>query len=357
MNSPKIDLVTSRRKFLSILPPATAAIVAPAQSAFNPEAMAQLWSNLRKDENKDLKGVHIVSDGRLVAEEYFNAGSPDLLHDIRSAGKSITALLAGIAIDKHRIPNVQVPIARLLGAGSSPQLNPITLEHLLTMRSGLSADDDDPKSPGNENLMDQAASWLDFALSVPVREKPGQIYQYSSLNAFLAGACVEIACRQPLDEFARQHLFSPLGIHRFEWRKGPDHRVAGQGNLRITLPAMSALGQMCLNNGRVGSSQIVSAHWIHRSLSSIVPISHADPFADSYGYMWYTKTHDVSGKPIRVHFASGNGGNKIYVVPALKTVVAVSSAAYRRPYAQRRSQQILLAVLNAYNLARTTPGV
>lgn len=340
--------MTTRRKFLGALAPAAAGISRGAAAGFDLDEIGRVLSGLHQDQHGDLRGVRIVCDGRLAGEAYFNAGSPDLLHDIRSAGKSITSLLAGIAIDKKLISNVQAPIARLLGSGLHPEMGAITLEHLLTMRSGLAADDEDPNSPGNENRMDQAASWLDFALSVPVRERPGQRYQYCSLNAFLAGACVENACSQPLDEFARRHLFTPLGIDRFEWRKGPGNRVAGQGNLRITLAAMSALGELCLNSGRVGSSRIVSAQWMERSMSSMVPISHSDPFADAYGYMWYTKTHEAAGKPVRVSFASGNGGNKIYVIPALKTVVAVASAAYGRPYGQRRSQQILRDVLNAW---------
>lgn len=348
--------MTTRRIFLGVLLPATAALSSGAPAGFDLDGIGQMFSGLREDQRGDLKGVCIVSEGRLVAEAYFNGGGPDVLHDIRSAGKSITSLLVGIAIDKNLILDVQAPIPRLLGPGWRQEVGAITLEHLLTMRSGFSADDEDPDSPGNEDRMDEAASWLDFAMSVPVSEGPGQRYQYSSLNAFLAGACVENACHQPLDEFARQHLFAPLGIDRFAWRKGPRNRVAGQGNLRITLSSMAALGQLCLDGGRVGSSQVVSAQWIKRSLSSIVPISHADPFADAYGYMWYTKTHDVSGRPVRVSFASGNGGNKIYVIPELKTVVAVASAAYGRPYGQRRSQEILRGVLNAWRPSLTTPG-
>lgn len=249
----------------------------------------------------------------------------------------------GIAIDKGLIHDVQQPLAKLF-RGGQPE---VTLEHLLTMRSGLSADDDEPNSPGNEARMDDSKSWMDFALAVPQREAPGTRYLYCSLNAFLAGAVVETASKKRLDAFAREHLFQPLGITNFQWRVGPDGHVAGQGNLRITLDAMTRIGQMCLDQGTVGSKQIVSRKWIERSLSSIVPISHSDPFADFYGYMWYTKTHDASGKPVRVHFASGNGGNKIYVIPELKTVVAISSAAYGHRYAQRRSQQILKDVLNA----------
>lgn len=339
--------MTTRRRLLGLLLPAASALSPAAPAAFDLHRIDQLFGDLRKDQYADLQGVRILSEGRLVAESYFNGGDPERLHDIRSAGKSITSLLTGIAIDQKLISGVHVPLSHLLPPASRPDLESVTLEDLLTMRSGFSADDEDPASPGNEDRMDASPSWLNFALAVPLREKPGQRYQYSSLNAFLTGVCVENASGKSLDAFARQHLFGPLGIDNFTWRKGPQGRVAGQGNLRITLSAMSALGQMCLNHGRVASTQVVSAQWIERSLSSIVSISHTDPFADWYGYMWYTKTHEVAGRPIRVHFASGNGGNKIYIVPELKTVVAIASVAYGRPYGQRRSQQILLEILGA----------
>jgi CubicO group peptidase (beta-lactamase class C family) len=313
-----------------------------------------MYQDLRADSNRDLKGVRIVVEGHQPSEAYFNGGGQRELHDIRSAGKSITSLLVGIAVDKKLIRGVRQPLTELVRSADSPHLARITLEHILTMRSGLAADDEDPSSPGNENRMDQASSWLDFALAVPVRENPGTRYQYCSLNAFLAGAAVEIASSKRLDEFAREHLFNPLGIAHFEWRVGPDGRVAGQGNLRITLDAMTRVGQLCLNQGQDlagGRQQIVSREWIHRSLSPIVSISHTDPYADSYGYMWYSKTHTIEGRRVRVHFASGNGGNKIYVVPELRIVMAVASAAYGRGYGQRRSQEILKRVLAACGVA------
>jgi CubicO group peptidase (beta-lactamase class C family) len=78
-----------------------------------------------------------------------------------------------------------------------------------------------------------------------------------------------------------------------------------------------------------------------------VPISAFDPFSDFYGYMCYSKAEPLGKRSIVVHFASGNGGNKIYVVPALDIVVAVTSSAYHHHYGQLRSQDILLKVLSA----------
>jgi hypothetical protein len=67
----------------------------------------------------------------------------------------------------------------------------------------------------------------------------------------------------------------------------------------------------------------------------------APPYADFYGYMRYTKAEPIDGHTLEVHFASGSGGNKIYIVPSLHMIVAITSSAYNTSYGQRRSQDIL----------------
>lgn len=82
-------------------------------------------------------------------------------------------------------------------------------------------------------------------------------------------------------------------------------------------------------------------------MANQVEISAVDPYADYYGYLWYSKEELVGDQKILVHFASGNGGNKIYIVPSLHMVVAITSSAYNHGYGQRRSQDILLKILAA----------
>jgi CubicO group peptidase (beta-lactamase class C family) len=314
-------------------------------------ALTALVTELRADERRDLKGVFVAIDGASVLEEYFNGDSPDTLHDMRSAGKSITSLAVGIAIDRGLISGVDVPLTTLLPDPPSPDKAGIKLEDVLTMRSGLDADDENAESAGNEDKMDEAPDWLAFAMRVPMKDTPGRTYLYSSLNAFLAGAVVERATGGPLDVFATKYLFEPLGITKTEWRRGPNNRTAGQGNLRIRLRDMARIGDLVLNEGKIGSGQdlrqVVSSTWIKRSLTGIVPIGARDPYADAYGYMWYRKDHTIDTRKVTVHFASGNGGNKIYVIPSHRMVIAITSSAYGRGYGQRRSQEILLRVLAA----------
>jgi CubicO group peptidase (beta-lactamase class C family) len=326
--------------------------VAAAGETFDAAGVQALFDDLERDPAHDLRGVVVMRHGCVQVERYFNGDGPQTLRDIRSAAKSITATLVGIAIDRRLITGVDEPIGRLLPPGMPPAQQGIRLRDLLTMRSGLDCDDDDPASLGNENRLDDSPAWLPFAYAVPMKHAPGERYVYSSLNAFLAGAVVEHVSGMPLQRFAQQQLFTPLGITQFSWRRGPKGEGVGQGNLSLSTRDMARIGQLFLDGGKAGGRQVVPRAWVSAVTSPLVGIAAQDPYADSYGYMWYTKQYERGGRPLRVHFASGNGGNKIYFVPALDFVVAITSTAYGRGYGQRRSEQILLRLLDATDVRR-----
>lgn len=298
------------------------------------------------DARADLKAVVVLRDGDVVAERYYNGADAQSLHDIRSAGKSVTALLAGIAADQGRLRFDQ-PAARCLPATRGKALAGVRVGDLLSMRSGLAADDEDAQSPGNEDRLDEAADPVAFALSVPRREPPATRYAYNSLTAYLAGLCVEGATGQPLDAFARERLFAPLGIVDWRWQRDAGGHAKGQGNLSLRAGDFARIGQMALDGGRWQGREILRADTLSAILAPRVRIADVDPYADEYGWFWYRRTQRVGGREFEVAFASGNGGNKLYLVPALRMVVAIQSSAYGRGYGQRRSQDILRALLGA----------
>ena len=309
-----------------------------------PSACDSLFTEMRSDTLHDLKGVLVERHGRVLAEAYFNGDDSTTLHDIRSATKSITSTLVGIAIDRGIIRGPDQSIAELLPLDRT-RYGGIALRDLLTMRSGLDSDDGDSASIGNENKLDQSGDWLGFAGHVPAKWPPGPRYVYSSLNAYLAGAAVERAAGVPLSVFAETTLFRPLGIRHYQWRRGPRGEGVGQGNLSISLRDMARLGDLYLNGGVSNGHRIVSAEYVAHALASLVPISDRDPYADAYGYMWYTKSYAVNGDTVVIHFASGNGGNKIYIVPRDSLTIAITSSAYNTRYGQRRSEHIVKAIL------------
>jgi len=308
----------------------------PAQAQPLDEVLGR-WDH---DPHPDLRSVLVMRDGVIVAERYYNGETADTLHDIRSAGKSITALLAGAAVDRGKL-SANSRIDSVWPAARGTALQGVTLDQVLTMRSGLAAFDEDPASPGNEDNMDEAADPVAFTLATPADTTPGTRYRYNSMTAYVAGITIEQATGMDLEAFARDALFAPLGIQRWQWLGDAANHPKGQGNLFLRTRDLAKIGQMVLEQGMFQGQRVISAEWIQAALAPRVAMGDVDRYADHYGYFWYQKQY---GDTV-VHFASGNGGNKIYVIPSLKSVVIVTSSAYGKGYGQLRSANILQALL------------
>jgi CubicO group peptidase (beta-lactamase class C family) len=315
------------------------------QAASAAEPLASVLSQWDRDEHPDLRSVLVMRHGAIIAERYYNGETADTLHDIRSAGKSITALLVGAAIDRANIAGADTPIQRYWPASEGTAIGDVTLDNVLTMRSGLDAYDADAASPGNEDKMDEAADPAAFALAVPRQATPGTRYRYNSVTAYIAGVTVEHATGMTMENFARGVLFAPLGITRWQWERDAAGHTKGQGNLSLRTRDVARIGQMVLGKGVHQGRRVIGAGWIDAMLAPRVDIGATDRYADHYGYFWYTKTQPIGAQRIPVQFASGNGGNKLYLVPSLDMVVVVTSSAYGKAYGQLRSENILKAIL------------
>ncbi|WP_420137630.1 serine hydrolase domain-containing protein [Sphingomonas sp.] len=318
----------------------------PAVAQTDPALQAVL-ATFEQDEHPDLRGAIVLRDGKIVAEHYYHGETAESLHDIRSAGKSVTALMVGIAIDRGKIHGVDDPVSRYLPEVKGSAIADVPLRDVLAMRSGLAAFDEDAASPGNEDKLDLAPDPVAFLRAVPRADPPGTRYRYNSLTAWVAGAVVARATGETMARFADVQLFRPLGITRWEWAADAAGYTKGQGNLSLTLRDFATIGEMVRNDGLYRGRRIVSAGWIRAMVARRQTISDVDPYADGYGYFWYDRVQQIAGRKVPVVFASGNGGNKIYVVPSRHMVVAITSSAYGKGYGQRRSQAILQAVLAA----------
>ncbi|OEZ80190.1 6-aminohexanoate-dimer hydrolase [Janthinobacterium sp. HH104] len=317
---------------------------ANAQNA--PTALEQVLLAQDHDSHGDLHAVVVLRNGAIVAERYYNGETADTLHDIRSAGKSITALLVGAAVARGQLATTKTVGDYWPEVAGSPA-GKVLIDDLLTMRSGLAAFDEDEQSPGNEDKLDAAPDPAAFVRGVPSATAPGSAYRYNSLGAYIAGRVVESASGADLEDVAAKALFAPLGITRWRWGRDVANHPKGQGNLSLRARDTAKIGQMVLDDGVVDGKRVIDTAWLHAALAPRVAIGAGDRYADSYGYFWYAKTQDIGGQKIAVHFASGNGGNKIYVIPARRMVVSIASGAYGKPYGQRRSEDILKAILKA----------
>ena len=301
---------------------------------------------------KGITSVVVADRGKLVFERYFNEGARDVLNDMRSATKTLTALLAGAAIDRSLIVNVQAkayPYFRNLQPlhNADPRKDTFTLEDLLTMSSLWECNDDNPFSTGNEERMYVSENWLRFALELPIKgfapwmTKPadspyGRSFSYCTAGSFVAGALVERAVRKHLDAFAAEALEKPLGIAKSKWNFSPDGIAMGGGGARYTSRDIAKIGQAIADDGRWLDRQVISKNWIQAMLTP-----HAQARDDAeYGYLIWRFHFALNGKDQAVWAMSGNGGNYVFILPERRLVAVVTSRAYNQRNAHAQSQEL-----------------
>ncbi len=322
----------------------------PEAEGLDPEMVSEVITFIEQDEHDDFRSLVVARNGSLVAEHYFNGHGPDSLQDMRSAGKSVTSALVGIPVAEGYISDVDALVLPIFPSYSpvahdGVEKQAITIRHLLTMTSGIEADADNPLSPGYETRMEVAEDWVRFVLDLPMTRSPGTGWTYSSASSFLAGAAVEETSGQSLAMFAEKWLFGPLDIESYHWAQTPTGRTVGQGNLSLRARDMAKFGQLYLDGGRWKGQQIIPEAWISSSIEALYPVPWEN--YDGYGYAWYTHALQIDSRAFRYFFASGNGGNKIYVFPDEQMVVVTQSAAYNTNYGQQRSLEVLKLILAA----------
>jgi CubicO group peptidase (beta-lactamase class C family) len=307
--------------------------------------------------------VVVVRHGKLVLEQYFPGydqpwGQPDgqyeftatTKHDMRSASKSVTSLLVGIAIDRKLIAGVDEPVLKFFpdtAAVKQPGWDAITLRHLLTMSSGIKWDEarawTDPEN--DEPHLTFEADPIGYVLAKPVAAPPDALWTYNGGGTELLGNIIERVSKKSLEAFARETLFQPLGIADVEWKPYKNGKIAAAAGLRLRPRDAAKIGQLVLNRGRWNGQQIVSADWIAQS---ITPRFQATGYFGGtlfYGYQWWMGRSLANGKEIKWVGAFGWGGQRIFIVPELDLVMMTTAAQYGQPKEGLAAMDILTNIV------------
>lgn len=328
--------------------------VASASSAgLSTERLQAMETAIRGGEFKKIGSIVIARHGKLVYESYFDGSDATALRDTRSATKSVTDMLVGIAIDKGLLSGVDAPILPFF-PDKQPLQNPdprkakITVEDFLTMSSLLECDDWNDFSRGNEERMYIMEDWIQFTLDLPIKgfapwaKKPsestyGRSFSYCTAGATTLGGVLERASKTPLPEFAAKNLFAPLGIEKVEWQFSSLGLALAGGGLRLQSRDLVKVGQLYLNGGAWNGSRIVSEKWVKTSTQ---PHARIDDQTE-YGYFWWLKSFKAGEKSYAAFFMSGNGGNKVAVFPSLDMVVVLTSTNYNTRGMHEQTEKLL----------------
>ena len=294
----------------------------------------RLGSGIRRILDGSFPHIHsllVVKGGRLVVEEYFYGYGPRDLHPVQSITKSISSLLVGIALERKGL-GVDQPLYQFFPEyrsrrGWDSRKDKITLETILTMRSGFRCDDWRDSQSCSWDMVN-SPDWNDFTLSMPLASPPGHHFAYCGACLTPLSSVLSRESGMSLPAFAGKFLFGPLGITDFTWMEGPRGVTPLSFGLSLRPRDLAKLGQLILEKGIWKGNRVVPEDWLDRSTSVQVARNLEKGEAD-YGYLWWIRTVPLGGKNIRVIDGWGVGGNHLFIVPDLGLVCVITAGNYK----------------------------
>jgi hypothetical protein len=247
------------------------------------------------------------------------------VHTLQSVTKSVTSVLIGIAIARGEIPSDKAPLLSFFEdydlSRVDPRLRKATLADLLTMRSGIEWHESDrPLDDTNTTVqLEKSADWIRFTLAQPMDSEPGTKWAYNSGGSHLMSHIIRKSTGMHVDDYARQHLFGPLGIREFHWKKTPTGHPDTEGGLYLDAEDLARIGQLYLDGGAWNGRRIVPESWVKASTAK--QVENVNPAGYGYGYQWWR----VDRRDVEVWAGLGFGGQFLVVLPQKRIVGVVNS--------------------------------
>ena len=332
----------------------------PAQEGFSIQRLNEMQMAIQVGDFKAITSVLVARHSKIIYEHYFDNDGVDGLRNTRSATKTITGALVGLAIEHHLLPGVNARVAAYFRdkepfQNPDPRKQEITIEDFLTMSSLLECDDENQFSRGNEERMYVVEDWAKFTLDLPIRgfpswvDKPkdspyGRSWQYCTAGPVTLGVLLErdlgelsALRRRPLPDFAYENLFAPLGISKLQWQFQPTGAAMTGGGLLLRSRDLLKFAQLYLNGGTWNEKRVLSADWVR---ASVTPHANARQDTD-YGYLWWLQTFHSEGRNWRSWGMYGSGGNKVVVFPDQQVVVVLTTTNFGVPGAAALTEKLI----------------
>ncbi|MHA1185962.1 MAG: serine hydrolase domain-containing protein [Candidatus Heimdallarchaeota archaeon] len=292
---------------------------APEEENMNPLYLENMLQYII-DEEYNVDSILLIRNGYNVFERYFNGWNDSAFHSIFSITKSVMSCLYGIAIEEglvHLNDTLTSFFTNRTIANLDSAKQNITIEHLLTMSSGI-----DWNELFSVIQFTNSEDPIQFVLDRTMDAFPGEEFNYNSGAVHLLSAILQNVTGTTTKAYADEKLFTPLGISNYNWDKDPQGIYYGGHGLSLTSPDMAKFGFLYLNNGTWDSDQIVPEEWISVSISKY----NYSVLSEDYGYLWWLY-------PDYDNFcAQGFMGQRIFVFQKYNFIAVITSPEYSTVY-------------------------
>jgi len=257
---------------------------------------------------------------------YYRRGD---LHTLQSVTKTIASVVIGAAITRGDFKSIDAPVLSFFDTTTVANIDDrkrrMTVRHLLSMTGGIDWNENlpyiDPKNTAS--ALEASADWVQFTIDRPMMREPGTQFNYSSGESVLLAHIFRQATGIDLEEYAATHLFAPLGIDRWFWKRTPAGTLDTEGGLYLEAQDLARIWHLFLRDGSWNGARIVSQDWVRASVTPVVSTG-AQPNAAKYGLKWWLYA-DPRDATRFVWSGSGFGGQFPIAFPELDMVVVINA--------------------------------
>jgi CubicO group peptidase (beta-lactamase class C family) len=156
--------------------------------------------------------------------------------------------------------------------------------------------------------MEASQDWVQFVLDQPMAAEPGRTFVYSSGVSELLAQILKKATGEHVDRYAEKHLFAPLGITDYYWKKTPTGH-------HLTPESLARIGYLYLHDGVWKGQRVLPEGWVHDSTAPLLKASGSGETESHYGFQWWVLPWSQGGEKRWAAACSGYGGQILLVVP------------------------------------------
>lgn len=250
------------------------------------------------------------------------------LHTLQSVTKTVTSVIIGTAIARGDFPSIDTPVLTFFDttkvANIDDRKRRLKLRHLLTMSGGFEWNEGLPYTdPKNDAVVMEAShDWVTYTINKPMAREPGELWNYSSGESELLASIFHTATGMDIEEYAARHLFGPLGIERWHWKRTPTGLIDTEGGLYLEAKDLARIWQLFLQGGTWNKQQLVTKEWVTESVKPAIRVG-TRPGAPWYGLKWWLR-RDPSDTTKFVWAGSGFGGQFPLALPEQDMVVVLN---------------------------------
>ena len=247
------------------------------------------------------------------------------LHTLQSVTKTVTSVVIGTAVTRGEFPSLDSKVLSFFDTTKVKNIDErkrrMTLRHLLTMTGGFDWNENLPYVDPNNAAVNMEASydWVQFTIDRPMAREPGSQFNYSSGESELLAHIFWKATGTDIEEYASRHLFGPLGIERWHWKRTPMGIIDTEGGLYLEARDLARIWYLFLKNGNWNGKQVLSPDWVKQSVTPAIRVAPV-PNAPSYGLKWWLYQNPMDTTKF-VWSGSGFGGQIPMAVPELDLVI------------------------------------